>query len=302
MLRIFAIGLLLGGLLGTGLAYLLALRRRTFTRRLEPELLLEAPLLAEVPAFSEEGIYDPLPVRSAPSSAAAEAFRFAAAALHIREASAGAKSIVMVSATVGEGKTTVAANTAIAAAHEGARVLLIDADFGDQALTRMMLGSEARGPGLTDVQKTGFQLGDALRTIDVTGGASLSLLGRGQLPVTAANFFRSEAARGFFRDVGELFDLVLIDAPPLLQVAYSATLLRHAQAALVVVPHRGTVTKIEEVAERLQFIGIPTLGYVYNRAPLRPEMTVTEGSLRDVIRADDLGAGLGAEGILGHKG
>lgn len=282
VLRLMAVALLLGGLVGGGLAYFLAMRRHTFTRGLGPELVLEAPLLAEVPAFSEEGIKDPLPVRTAPASAAAEAFRFAAAALSIQAASAGAKSLVMVSATLGDGKTTVAANTAIAAAHGGTRVLLIDADFGDQALTQLLLREPARGPGLTEVVETGVELRDVLQTVEVAEGVRLNLLGRGQQPVTADNFFRSDPARSLFEAAGEAFDLVLIDAPPLLQVAYTSTLLRHAEAAVVVVPHRGAVTKIEEVADRLQFIGIPALGYVYNRAPLRPEMTGLEGSLKDV--------------------
>ena len=272
--------LVLGGLLGTALAYVLALRRRTFTDRSEPELVLGVPLLAEVPFFFEERIKSPLPVRAAPASAAAEAFRFAAAAIDIRVAAMGAKLVVTVSGKLGEGKTTVTANIAIVAAQKGSRVLVIDADFGDQALSRLFLEGKAPGWGLTEVVEAGLELRDAIELVSVAEETYLSLLGRGLLPVTAVNFFGSAVTRSFFDRVREEFDLVLIDAPPLLQVAYASTLVRDADAAVVVVPHRNRVAEVEDVAGRLSLIGTEAVGYVYNWAPLRPEMTASGGSLK----------------------
>ncbi|MDH3425974.1 MAG: Wzz/FepE/Etk N-terminal domain-containing protein, partial [Acidimicrobiia bacterium] len=79
--RIVAVALVLGLLAGAGLGYFLALRRRNFSDRTEPELVVAAPMLAEVPNFKEERIETALPVRDAPFSAAAEAFRFVATAV-----------------------------------------------------------------------------------------------------------------------------------------------------------------------------------------------------------------------------
>lgn len=98
--RIIIVGLFLGVLLGAGLAYMLALRRRNITERGQPEIVLNAPLIAEVPSFKQEGIKDPLPVRSQPRSASAEAFRFAAASLDLALGSAFGRS-----RTAGQGGT-----------------------------------------------------------------------------------------------------------------------------------------------------------------------------------------------------
>jgi len=273
-------GGLLGGLLGLGLAYWLAERHLSFTDRSEPELLVGSAALAEIPDFAYEGIKDMLPVQSSPRTQVAESFRFAAAGLDIK-VRGGIKSIMAVSASVGEGKTVVVANTAMAAAREGNRVLVIDADFGNQALTQLLTRGGQPPQGLTELVETGADLRHTGVSVKVAGAASLTLLSRGHRPVTPANFFRSAATRVFFEAVREEFDLILIDAPPLLQVAYTSTIARYCDAAMLVVNHGSRVQHLSDLMERLEFIGTQTIGYVYNRGPLKD--MVLEGSLADVI-------------------
>jgi Mrp family chromosome partitioning ATPase/capsular polysaccharide biosynthesis protein len=286
--RILAASIVLGLALAAAISYFLASRRRAFGSRTLPELVLNAPLLAEVPDFTLEGIKSALPVTQAPTSASAEAFRFAAAAVDIRASAAGAKSLMMVSGTLGSGKTTAAANTAIAAAREGLRVLVIDADFGNQELTGMFLGEEQPAAGITEVVAGMVPLKEAVRQVVVTEDRSLFLLWRGRQPVEAANFFRTEDTQKFFAEVKEQFDLVIIDGPPLLQVAYASTLVRYVDAVVPIVAHNSRVGELEEVADRLHFIETPAIGYIYTKAPLRAEMTASEGSMKDIL-------GLGGE-------
>ena len=286
--RILAASLVLGLAVAAAISYFLASRRRAFGSRTLPELVLNAPLLAEVPDFTLEGIKSALPVTQAPTSASAEAFRFAAAAVDIRASAAGAKSLMMVSGTLGSGKTTTAANTAIAAAREGLRVLVIDADFGNQELTGMFLGEEQPAAGITEVVAGIVPLEQAVRQVVVTEDRSLFLLWRGRQPVEAANFFRTEETQKFFAEVKEQFDLVIIDGPPLLQVAYASTLVRYVDAVVPIVAHNSRVGELEEVADRLHFIETPPIGYIYTKAPLRAEMTASEGSMKDIL-------GLGGE-------
>jgi len=286
--RILAASLVLGLAVAAAISYFLASRRRAFGSRTLPELVLNAPLLAEVPDFTLEGIKSSLPVTQAPTSASAEAFRFAAAAVDIRASAAGAKSLMMVSGTLGSGKTTTAANTAIAAAREGLRVLVIDADFGNQELTGMFLGEEQPAAGITEVVAGIVPLDKAVRKVVVTEDRSLFLLWRGRQPVEAANFFRTEETQKFFAEVKDQFDLVIIDGPPLLQVAYASTLVRYVDAVVPIVAHNSRVGELEEVADRLHFIETPPIGYIYTKAPLRAEMTASEGSMKDIL-------GLGGE-------
>jgi capsular exopolysaccharide synthesis family protein len=287
--RVLAVALVLGLLAGGTIAYLLASRRRVFRDRKEPEAVLGAPLLADIPDFSEEGLKTRLPVRESPRSAAAEAFRFATASLELKLASQQAKSLIVISATLGMGKSTVLANLALAAAREGNRVLLVDADFGNQDLTALLTGdTDTLSDGLTDVISVGLPFVQAIRSIDVGTDGVLSLLSRGRQPVVAADLLRSPKVKQLFDTVRDEFDLVLVDAPPLLQVAYASTLAAYVDGAMVIVGHGESTAMIEETRTRLSLIGTTAFGYVYNKSPLRREMTVSEGSMTDIL--GDLGA------------
>ncbi|MFV2044844.1 MAG: GumC family protein [Anaerolineales bacterium] len=283
LIRSLTFGVVLGVLAGLGLAYVLTGRHRVFSDAYEPELALGAPLLAEIPDFRQENIEASLPVRQAPESASAEAFRFASASLEMQMARAAARSVAIVSATQGEGKSTVAVNTALAAAREGHRVLIVDADFGNQQATRLLLGEALLEVGLTEVVDEGLALDEVLELIPLKGGAELGLLSKGRSPVIAPEFLRGPEVRQFFNDIRGEFDLVIIDVPPLLQVAYGSTLVGYADAVTVVLGHGSSRSQLSELTARLDFIGTPLAGYLYNRAPTRPR--TTEGSLADILGA-----------------
>ncbi len=281
--RAAVIGGVVGVFAALMLAYSIAVRRRSFANRAEPEIIVDAPIISEVPRFTDEGITSQLPVQEMPQTRTAESFRFAAAAIDIQSAASGAKSLVVVSGSARDGKTTILANAAMAAAREGNRVLVVDADFGSQNLSQLLVGTVPPATGITEVVETGADLRRALVTVPVADGASLNLLARGHRPVIAANFFRSAATRVFFEGIRNEFDLVLIDTPPLLHVAYTSIISRYADAALLIVNHGGAVSELEEVVDRLAFIGTQPMGYVYNRSPLRSDQTEIEGSLADIL-------------------
>ena len=297
--RMAAVGLMLGVLLAAGTAYLLALRKRTFDERGQPELVLHVPLLAEVPKFRSERILGELPVSSDPASVSAEAFRFISAALDIeaeQKLSAGdtgthradteprfVRSFVVISPSLGDGKTIVAANTALASARQGKRVLAVDADFGHQKLSALLFGENPPNGGLTDLVERTVPLSSLTYRIPLEDGAILDLVARGTVAVTAPDFFGSSRIRSFFEAAKKEYDLVVIDTPPLLHVAYASPLVRYADQAIVVVSHGQKVAPVEELADRLAFLETEVLGYVYNKAPLRDDMAHSEGSLEDVL-------------------
>ena len=297
--RTVAVAIVLGGLLGVGLAYFLALRYRRSVHRSDPELVLGVPLFAEVPDFSEErGNRTPLPVQDAPASASAEAFRFAAAAIDIQHGSVTVDrgglehardpvdvqpgSFVITSAARGDGKTVVTANTALAAARRGARVLVVDADFGDAGLTRLLIGPFPPDVGLTEVVEKGVPLAEATLRYTVTDGVTIDILARGREPVSAAEFFRSAGVGDILDFATSEYDLVLVDTPSLLEVAYTSSLVSLVDRVIVVVPHQSPVQLLEDEQDRLEFIGTPRSGYIYNKVPLRPEMKRGQGSITDL--------------------
>ena len=282
--RVVAVALILGLAIGTAVAYFLATRLRAFRTRGEPGMILRAPLLADIPNFGQEDVSSALPVRDEPRSAAAEAFRFAAASLDMQMRARNAKVVMVVSSTLGHGKSTCLINTALASAHQGNSVLIADCDFGNQDSSILLRGeTSSPPPGFTDVVEAGRPLDESIQQIALGNGVLLSLLSRGRLPSVASDTLRSVGARSLFETIGESYDLIFVDAPPLLQVAYSSTLAGYCDALLVVVAHGTSARELEDLTSRLELIGTPVAGYLYNMSPLRSEMTATEGSMKDIL-------------------
>ena len=97
--------------------------------------------------------------------------------------------------------------------------------------------------------------------------------------MAASDFFLSPEAAKLFSSAAASYDLVLIDTPPLLRVAYATAIARLADRVMVVVSHNSDMAAASELGRRLDVIGTPLIGYVYNMAPLRSEMTLNVGSM-----------------------
>jgi Mrp family chromosome partitioning ATPase len=65
------------------------------------------------------------------------------------------------------------------------------------------------------------------------------------------------------RSIGELFDLVLIDTPPLLASSNALGVAGQADGLVLVVAHRITLSHLRDVRDRLAFVKAPLIGYVY---------------------------------------
>ena len=220
----------------------------------------------------------------APGSVSAEAFRFVSTAIAVqrdRAESAGPvfRTVVMTSALIAAGKTTAVANTAFASALSGNRVLVVDADFTSQELTRILVGSVAPRHGLADLIQGKTSLEDATVSVNMEGAGSVDLLSSGSPDVAAADLLSLPSVAEVFRDWGERYDLILVDAPPILSVAYSTSLVRLADRVIVVTAHGHDYSSTQDLRYQLDMIGTPMLGYVYNFAPLRSEMTLVAGSM-----------------------
>ncbi len=313
------LSIVLGALVGGGIAYWLSQRRRRFEDRFEPQAVLGVPMLAGTPASSsawqrsvsgalrfidskddDATPTDMLPVISAPTSAAAEAFRVLVGALQYQLTESGVMpagmtgtaggsppgAVVAVSSPASnEGKTFVASNLAVAAARVGLRVLLVDGDFGAQQTSVLFSDSSHAGidAGLTELVRGLADVQDVIATVDVGDELHLDLLGRGHVEIPAADLFGSQALADTFGRLAESYDLVILDTPPLLEVAYANTAVQQVDSVLVVVAHRSRVEKLEELRYRLELIGVPMLGYVYTSIPARRQTPVRAGRSDDVL-------------------
>ena len=271
-----AIGFIIGIVVGAALAFARASLRRGINDRQDPAALYGVPLIAEIPAIesrktwrssqSPEGL---LPVTADPQSAAAEAFRFAAGSVErVRTVRGPRLSLVFVSPLTGAGKTTVVANLALAIAEGGTRVLVIDAD-GD--LTARLLPGAPPADGFEQVLAAQRALVDCVQHSPFNN--AVAVLGSGPpAPWRVAGAARSKAAAVLLAEAKASFDVVLIDSPALLQVADAAELVGASDAAITVLSPSELIRDHFEMVERLRLIGSDVVGYIYNRAPMRPHL------------------------------
>lgn len=258
---------LLGLLAASALAWWRAEHTRSIDGRQDAASVLGAPLLGEVPDFALVGIDGFAPALTAPVSPAGEAYQFLVAALEFALARTGGRTVLVTSPRPGDGKTVTALNLAIAAARDGREVLLVDADERRQGLTR--LTDVAPAPGLTDLADENEPMEECVASVRLADGRGLPLIPCGSPVPDAAGFFRTPGFRRALARVRERADLAILDAPPLLAVADASAVASQADGIVIVVPQGTPRRLLEEVRERLDFVGTPVLGYVFNRASPR---------------------------------
>ncbi len=238
-----AYGLAAGLLLGLLVAALLEALDTRVRSEAEMTATVGLPLLGRIPVLRGRrlGGKRRLPVLLAsPTSPEAEAFRKLRAGVDLANLRHSARSILVTSAIVDEGKSTVAANLAVAFAQAGRAVTLIDFDLRLPALLNIFELSSARG--LTDLALGTIRLDDALQSVAVSGtGAeggwtegSLDVLVPGMLPPDPASFIEAPVVGQLLEELGSRSDLILIDSPPLLSAGDAAALLPKVDAVILV--------------------------------------------------------------------
>jgi Mrp family chromosome partitioning ATPase/O-antigen/teichoic acid export membrane protein len=274
------VGLVIGIVVGAALAYVRANMRRGFADRQDPAALYGVPLIGEIPAFAAKktsrsngaAAAGRLPIAADPHSAAAEAFRFAAGSVErVRAVRSPRLSLAVVSPLSGGGKSTVVANLALAIAEGGTRVLAVDADTADSGLTARLLPGIPADVGLEQVLAGQQPLADCIQPSPLNG--AVAVLGPGLPPqrrVTGAA--RAKAASALLAKAKSSFDVVLIDSPALLQVADATELVDASDAAVIVLSPNELIRDHLEMVDRLKLIGSDVVGYIYNRAPMRPHL------------------------------
>lgn len=169
--------------------------------------------------------------------------------------------ILITSAIGGEGKTTLAAQLAGRCANAGLLTLLVDADLRRPSLGDLLEVPE--GPGLSEVLAGEVEPEAAMVVIGNAGGFHLLPAGQpGHDPSRLLHGERLGQLVGRFRST---FDIVIIDAPPVLAVPDALLLGRWTDGAILAVRHdTSRFPLVERANRRLTSVGVPVLGAVVN--------------------------------------
>jgi succinoglycan biosynthesis transport protein ExoP len=274
---------LLGVALGLGLGLLLALLVDALdTRVRSTEELAERlglTLLGRLPPPPRSLKRAHRPVLAAkPDDAAAEAFRMLRTNVDFANLDLHAKTIMVTSALDSEGKSTTAANLALAYAFAGRHVALVDLD-----LRRPMVAQFFRiraVPGITDIALGYVALRDAVVPVTIWDGAStlsqngnrdagtLVVAPAGRTPPNPGEFVGSDALRKALEELRGIADVVVVDAPPLLQVGDAMTLSASVDAILLVTRLKALRrSDVRELQRLLLTSPAATLGFAVTDVP-----------------------------------
>jgi polysaccharide biosynthesis transport protein len=256
-------GLLLGLLLGGGSAYVLENRKAVIRRQEELEAALRVPSLALIPRLKKtngNGRHSLSWLHK--NLYGAEAYRMLRTNLLFSEPVHGLKTLVVTSAVPQEGKTTTAANLAVAYAQQGYSVLLVDCDLRCARIHELL--QVPLEPGLTQLL-----LGDkdATEVIKSTAVEQLFVLPAGTLPENPSELVGSARLRKALDALAESFDIVIIDSPPVLVVPEAAILSKQVDGVLLVVRAEHTEREVaRRAAHQLTVLGARVIGTVLNGA------------------------------------
>ena len=267
------LGVLLGLLLGLGVAFLLERLDRRIREPKDLEAVYGLPLLGVVPESSalSRSAKSKKSAGAALPAGEAEAFHLIRAHLRYFNVDRELRTLLIASAAPGDGKTTVARHLASAAARMGSRVLLLEADLRRPTIALQL--DISSGPGVADVLIDAVSLSEATQSVDLdlprvdgAGARSFDVLVAGSsLPPNPGELIESHAMETLLERAKSTYDLIVIDTPPLTAVSDAFPLLRKVDGVIIV----GRVGRNRrDVAQRLHETltgaGAPLLGVVAN--------------------------------------
>jgi capsular exopolysaccharide synthesis family protein len=227
-----ALGIFLGLVVGVGLALLFEYLDDTIKSPDDVEKLLGLAVLGVIPRLKGT---TPIEVAKDPRSAFCEAYRSVRTALQFATGSGVPRSLLITSATPGEGKTTTAMTLALNFAQLGKRVLLIDADLRNPSLHRAFGLDNSNG--LSNFLSGAINPQEAIQTVPDT---TLQVMTSGPLPPDPAELLAGSKMLSLLTVAMAKYDQVVIDAPPTIGIADALIIAHIAAGTLLVVDSGGT--------------------------------------------------------------
>ena len=196
-----------------------------------------------------------------------EAYRSLRTSLQFSSVDDTLRSLLVTSATPGEGKTTTAANLAVVLAQSGRSVILIDADIRKPQQHKVF--QLPKSPGLTDAMvTTSSPLAFFLHDTEVP---NLRIMTSGKEAPNPAELLGSKRMKQVIESLNAEADVLVFDAPPLLAVTDAQVLASQVQGVLLVVNTEKTPRAVVARAAEALLRGNGRLfGAVLNRLARSP--------------------------------
>ena len=239
LIRNLLLALLLGGIVGVGLAFAFEQIDETISKPADVQAL-GFPLLGTIPKSHD---IDPRRELGDPKSPLVEAYLSTQTSLAFTTDHGIPKSLTVTSTRPAEGKSTTAYALAQSLARTGRSVVLVDADMRSPSLHSMFEVSNERG--LSNYLAGSDNLAGMVRT-DFANG--VALLPAGPPPPNAAELLVGSRIEQAIRELADRFDHVILDAPPVMGLADTPLIASRVEGVIFVVESHETPSSLARVA------------------------------------------------------
>ena len=256
---ITALGLF--AVLAASTIYILELINDTFTAPDQLENELKIPVLGITPKVDEDKIAEEF---NTPTSPLSEAHRTLRTSLQFTGVGEKLRTILVTSSEMSEGKTTTAFKLASDFAALGRNVLVIDADMRKPRMHRVFGTNNVFGLSnlLTNIVRSN-NVTDLFRA---TNNPNITLLTSGTIPPNPADILSSRKMGLTLHYCLKKFDLVIVDAPPVMGLSDAPILARQLDATLLVVSSKQVTRKSARNAlSRLRLAGANVVGCAFTK-------------------------------------
>ena len=251
-----ALGFLVGLFGGIGLAFSFEYQNKTLYTQQQIEAATTLPALGKIPTSKN---WRDNPTNGTPFG---ESFRALRTQILASNPQRALNSLLITSAEVGEGKSVIAANLAFSLAQSGKKVIIVDADLRRPTLHRIF--QLPNDLGLSTILKQYEKLPEGVQNSKAPG---LKVLTSGPMLSKSTELLGSPQMSSIIRELGEWFDIILLDTPSLLAVTDAALLSPLVDGVVLVVGCGQTRERALKTAEeRLNDIHAKLIGVVINRA------------------------------------
>ncbi|NPA37506.1 MAG: polysaccharide biosynthesis tyrosine autokinase [Chlorobi bacterium] len=230
---------------------------------------IEFPVTGSVPQEKKNKKNKELEIISNPRSAIAESFRSIRTSLEFFPVDKKCKTILITSSIPGEGKSFTASNLAISYAQLGRKTLLIEFDMRKPALKKILDIKENRYKGIlsrflvnNEDKNNGLIIKSEIENLDI--------IFSGDIPPNPVELIAGEKTKMLFEQLKNLYDIIIIDTPPIGLVTDAIILSGYADINLIVARHNVTPIKtLKEILEDENIKKMKNLNIIINSIPLK---------------------------------
>jgi capsular exopolysaccharide synthesis family protein len=259
---------ILGGFCGVcfgfGLVFLMEYIDDSIKSQDDLKLVWPLPVLGLVPLYKLKGgrFIDQVPA----TDPIFESFRAIRNSISFASVDNPINILTVTSSAPGEGKSTFCMNLAICLAQDGLRVVVIDCDLR-RPTQHKAFPTLSNDKGVASVLAQQHTLEEVLQDTPVP---NLSVMSSGPLPSNPGRLVESLRLRQLILELSKRYDMVIVDAPPVLAVGDAFALARASRGVMMVVEWGKTSRRmLTDVRERFSTAGVEATGVVFNKVDTR---------------------------------